>query len=632
MPNYYMHVRAILVALTLFGATASFSELSAQCEEGEIELNMILNTDPWGYEVYWEIYPEGSSCGQNAIASGGNALQVGCSGAGQQDATGGNGYPSNSTIEVGPICLTDGETVVLQFIDDWGDGGLSFQIYEGDQYITTFTGTGSGNTWTYTPGALSFVSYTAPCNAASLTIDAGPITLSNVETNIYPGEPSPEGLNCNLPGFWCEGSITNTAWASFVAPESGGVEISTCYPATDFDTQMALYQVGDCGDFSTYELIAAGDDIIGGCGQGNGLASRVFAGCLEPGALYYVQIDGYFGQTGNFGIEVSTYSGTVALTGFTNSIPCAIDKGEQGTGSIQPYFNGYGSNFTTSWTGPDGFSSQAINIGDLNPGTYTLTATTACGENYVQNYTVTMPQPIFMTFQPTQPTCPLSADGGATVSITGGTPTYTLEWEGDNGITAVGATQAELIAGVYTILVTDANDCEAEQTLTLTAQNSIDLDLGPNQTICSDEELLLFGPAGYNYLWQDGSVNQFYYVVGSEVGEGTLNIVLNVSNEEGCDALDAVTVVVESCVNVDEARVATLPTIYPNPANEVAYIANLGNAQKLIRLYDLSGRVVFEAQSQQASFTLLCDQLASGVYVVEIQSEQIQYTQRLVIR
>ena len=243
-----------------------------------------------------------------------------------------------------------------------------------------------------------------------------------------------------------------------------------------------------------------------------------------------------------------------------------------------------------------------------------------------------MPQPIFMTFQPTQPTCPLSADGGATVSITGGTPNFTLEWEGDNGITAVGTTQDDLIAGVYTILVTDANDCEAEQTLTLTAQNSIDLDLGPNQTICSDEELLLFGPAGYNYLWQDGSVNQFYYVVGGEVGEGTLNIVLNVSNEVGCEALDAVTVVVESCVNVDEASLATLPTIYPNPANEVTYIANLGNAQKLIRLYDLSGRVVFEAQSQQASFTLLCDQLASGVYVVEIQSEQIQYTQRLVIR
>ncbi len=632
MPNFYNHVRVLFAAAIFFSTTSVFTKLSAQCEFGEVELNMILITDAWGYEHYWELYPEGSTCGENTIASGGNALQVGCTGAGQQDATGGNGYPSNSVIEVGPICLTEGETVVLQFIDDWGDGGLSFQIYEGEQYITTFNGTGNGNTWTYTPGALSFVSYNAPCSAAPLTIDAGPTTLSNVETNIYPGEPSPEALNCDLPGFWCEGSITNTAWASFVAPESGGVEISTCYPATDFDTQMALYEVGDCSDFSTYELISAGDDIIGGCGEGNGFASRVFASCLQPGATYYLQIDGYFGQTGNFGIEVSTYTGAISLSGFTNSIPCAIDKGEQGTGSIQPYFNGYGTNYTASWSGPDGFTSQSLNIAELNPGTYTLTATTACGETFEQDYTVNMPQPIFMTFEPTQPSCPLSTDGGATVSITGGTPLFTLEWEGDNGITASGAIQEELPAGVYTIMVTDANDCEAEQTLTLTAENNIDLDLGANQTICSDEELLLFGPAGYTYLWQDGSENQFFYIVGSEVGEGTFNIVLNVSNDEGCDALDAVTVVVESCVNIDEEDVATIPVIYPNPASEVAHLSNLGDGQKLIRVYDLGGRVVCEAQIQNSTYVLRCEQFASGVYVVEIQSEQTQFTQRLVIR
>jgi hypothetical protein len=632
MPNFDSKVLGAFLAVFFLAFSAQTTQLNAQCDMGEIELNMVLNTDPWGYEVYWEIYPEGSTCGQNTLASGGNALQVGCNGAGQQDATGGNGYPSNSTIEVGPICLPEGETVVIQFIDDWGDGGLSFQIFEGDQYITTFNGSGSGNTWTYTPGALTFQPYTAPCNAVPLVIDGGPVTLSNVETNTYPGEPSPAGGNCQVAGFWCEGGISNTAWASFIAPESGSIEISTCFAATSFDTQIALYEVVDCGDFSTYALIASNDDIPGGCGPGNGFASRLYAGCLEAGSTYYVQIDGYFGQTGDFGIEVSTFSGNVVLTGNANSIPCAINKGEQGTGSIQPYFIGYGSNFGASWSGPDGFTSQSVNINDLNAGTYTLTATTDCGDTYVQDYTINMPQPIFMTFSVEQPSCPLSTDGGATVAITGGTATYTIEWEGDNGIIAAGATQNALPAGVYTILVTDANGCEAEQTLTLTSQNNIALDLGPNEIICVDDELLLFGPVGYDYIWQDGSTNQFYYLVGSEVGEGTYNIVLNVSNADGCEALDAITVVVESCVSVDEGEVANLPMIYPNPASEVVNITNLGNHQSVIRLFDMSGRAVFEDQSPNGQYTLLCGQFASGVYIVEIQSDSTKFTQRLVIQ
>lgn len=631
MPNVYLTRFGLFLASTFILITTNYTQLYAQCADGEIELNMILTTDPWGYEVYWELYPEGSSCGQNTIASGGNALQVGCNGAGQQDATGGNGYPSNSTINVGPICLPEGETVVLQFIDDWGDGGLSFQIYEGEQYITTFVGTGNGNTWTYTPGALSFVSYNAPCSAMPLEIDGDPVTLSNVETNIYPNEPSPSGGNCQLPGVWCEGSITNTAWVSFVAPESGSIEVSTCRPGTSFDTQIALYEVGECDNFGTYTLIAAGDDIIGGCSQGNGFASRVYAGCLEPGETYYVQIDGYFGQTGDFTIDVSTFNGPVALTGFTNSIPCAIDKGEQGTGSIQPYFNGYGSNFTAQWEGPDGFSSQTLNIGELNPGTYTLTATTACGETFIQSYTVAMPQPIFMTFELTQPQCPLSTDGGAVVTINGGTPGFSYEWEGDNGITATGSNPDELPAGVYTVSVSDANDCEAEQTITLVAQNNIALDLGPNQTICTDEEVLLFGPVGYDYLWQDGSVNQFYYFQGGAVGEGSYSIVLNVSNEEGCSAIDAVTVVVENCVSVEEGNTAAQFQVYPNPASEVVTIANMGVSQKVIRLYDLSGRVVHEENSYNETVILSCAPFAAGTYLVVVHSNQTSFIQRLVI-
>ena len=65
----------------------------------------------------------------------------------------------------------------------------------------------------------------------------------------------------NCASSWCgeDLEVQNSVWFKFVAPSSGRVEVSTCDLA-DFDTQIALYSAGDCGNFATYTLIAANDD------------------------------------------------------------------------------------------------------------------------------------------------------------------------------------------------------------------------------------------------------------------------------------------------------------------------------------------------------------------------------------
>ena len=47
-----------------------------------------------------------------------------------------------------------------------------------------------------------------------------------------------------------------------------------------------------------------------------------------------------------------------------------------------------------------------------------------------------------------------------------------------------------------------------------------DFTIGNDTIICEDEPLLIYGPLGYDYEWQDGSNNQFFYVSPGDFAPG----------------------------------------------------------------------------------------------------------------
>lgn len=120
---------------------------SAQCNVGEVEVELIVHTDAYGYEGYWQLVPNGSTCGTGVIAEGGNSL-VGCGGAGAQAQAPG-GYGNDLTINEGPWCLLDGATYDLIYTDDWGDGGFSFDIVVNGYTVSSFDGVGLGATFNF---------------------------------------------------------------------------------------------------------------------------------------------------------------------------------------------------------------------------------------------------------------------------------------------------------------------------------------------------------------------------------------------------------------------------------------------------------------------------------------------------
>lgn len=616
--------RLILGALFLaLVQTAAF----AQCNSEEVEVQFILDTDAWGYEVYWELYPEGSGCGNAPIISGGNGAQVGCTGGGEQNATGGNGYASNAIIELDPICLEVGAPLTLQYIDDYGDGGFTIQVYENGSFITQFQGSGDGNLWSYTPGSLLFDEYNNPCGAVELDFNEAPVLLSNVNANVNPGEPAPPGGGCQTFGLWCEGGLSNTVWMKFTATEaSTTIMATTCNSGTNFDTQLALYAVDDCNDFSTFELIAANDDVPGGCGPGNGFASTLYAACLVAGATYYLQVDGYNAQTGNFAVSIESVAEGLDLQANVVSMPCAIDKGEPGAGEITVFVSGLGENLSIVWEGPNGFTADTPSIDDLDAGNYSITVTTDCGV-YTDTYEVTMPQPLFPTLNLTGPDCPLTFNGFAAASVNGGTPPYDFLWSGPNNYFTSTAEPSNLGQGAHSVTIVDGNGCEAQLNFTIEAQNDIAVDLGANQTICTDESLLLFAPPGYNYLWHDGSVNQFFYVEGAITGEGNYTYVVSISTDDGCEASDAVTVNIESCTAITEEEVLQMDA-FPNPFHEQLAIDLSAAAECTI--FTAHGHIILQQWMPAGKSILITADWAAGMYLVQLTTNAGSHTIRLI--
>ena len=78
----------------------------------------------------------------------------------------------------------------------------------------------------------------------------------------------------------------------------------------------------------------------------------------------------------------------------------------------------------------------------------------------------------------THPTCPpdaqnpgLGNDGAITLSVSGGTPDYGFNWSGPDGFNSTDQNISGLIAGTYSVTVTDANGCTATTSVTLNYLN-----------------------------------------------------------------------------------------------------------------------------------------------------------------
>ncbi|NPD48160.1 hypothetical protein HNS40_21570, partial [Lentimicrobium sp. S6] len=165
----------------------------------------------------------------------------------------------------------------------------------------------------------------------------------------------------------------------------------------------------------------------------------------------------------------------IALDGITN-----VDCFGNSTGSVHMTVSGGTPDFSYEWVGPDGFTADTESINGLLPGDYVLTVTDAndCVE-ISGPHTVTEPLSALVIDEvlvTDVSICAGNMNASIEIAASGGTPNYLYSID-NGGSYFVNPVFEELGAGVYEILVRDANGCETvlEESITITQPDAIDI-------------------------------------------------------------------------------------------------------------------------------------------------------------
>lgn len=260
---------------------------------------------------------------------------------------------------------------------------------------------------------------------------------------------------------------------------------------------------------------------------------------LTPGTYTCVVTD-FFGCKSSV---VGTITQPPVLTAIMNSnnVKCFGTA----TGTVSAAGSGGLGPYTYLWSPT---ASTLSTVPNVAIGNYSCTIRDVNGCSVTQTITVTQPTSLTLTSSVTAANCNLP-NGSATVTASGGAPgAYTYSWSA--GSTT--ASQGGVVAGTYTILVTDANNCSV--TLAATIPNTA----GPTLSISSQTNVSCFGGsngvattsvsggvAPYIYLWNHGAAT----AIATNLLSGIYTV--TVTDQAGCIASASVNIAQPSALTVN---------------------------------------------------------------------------------
>lgn len=238
-------------------------------------------------------------------------------------------------------------------------------------------------------------------------------------------------------------------------------------------------------------------------------------------------------------------------------------------------------NYTYMWM-PGNLPGSVVSDVPAATTTYTLLVTDANGCTSSSTTTVAVHTVAPVSLGPDDASC-------ASMLLDAFTPGATYLW--NDGSTTSSITV--MVSGPYNVIVTDANGCEAYDTINVTI-NSLPVAVGSAAMnfVCTGEPAVtLFGsPAGGTWSGAGVSASAFEP---DTAGAGTHNLVYTYTDSLGCTAMDTVTVTVDLCLGVNEAA-ASAVNVYPNPGTGVfEFTCNSASPEITLTVTDVQGRVVY---------------------------------------
>ncbi len=256
-------------------------------------------------------------------------------------------------------------------------------------------------------------------------------------------------------------------------------------------------------DFSSLKVGGSATALNGNLADNRLLKSHTFSLSLAPGATVWLRWSDIDNAGSDDGLAVDDL--TVTLTA------------------------GGGPVYTYLWSN----GSTTEDVSGLSAGTYTVTVTDASGCTATSSFNVSGPTPPSLSFSVTHVTCPGGNNGAINLTVTGGASPFSYLWS--NGATTEDI--SGLVAGTYTVTVTDNNGCIAIGSATVTQPPAFSLTTVVSNVSCnggSDGSIDLTVSGGsppYTYLWSTGATTED--ISGLTAGLYTVTV----TDNNGCTAM-----------------------------------------------------------------------------------------------
>jgi gliding motility-associated-like protein len=397
----------------------------------------------------------------------------------------------------------------------------------------------SPGTYTYTATSTNGC-VSAPVSITITQPQAG-LILSNTQVNVLCFGNNTGSIDLTVTG----GTAPYTyAWSNNTTAQDPSNLIAGAYTVTVTDANGCAATATVTITQPASALVATTTQVMIACfGGSTGSVNMTPTGGTAP--YTYVWTGGSTAQSA-IGVPAGTY--TVVVTdanGCTTTISATITQPQaplslattqvnvlcfgNSTGSIDLSPSGGTPGYTYAWSN----NSTIQDPLNLIAGTYTVVVTDANGCIDTTGVIITQPQSgLSLSSTQVNVLCFGNNTGAINLTVTGGTAPYTYAWS--NNTTA--QDPSNLIAGVYTVTVTDANNCTATLSITITQPTTaVSISTTVQNILClNGTGSINSSPAGgvspYTYSWNNQAITQ--NITNLQAG----NYTVTVTDANGCTA------------------------------------------------------------------------------------------------
>jgi hypothetical protein len=418
----------------------------------------------------------------------------------------GGGYGGNGASFTGACSVIPGHVLSVA-VGEQGGGGLGSG--------------GGGASWLYDS---NIVLYSPSGDMGLIAVagggggNGGETSFPDERTYYYIGGAGGFNLITNAPTVGTEGN--GGGGTSGTGGESDGGGGGAGWLSNG---ESAGFDSGGRDEANHFIAVTGHEGGIGGFGGGGGGTSN----CEGPGC------GGSGGGGGGYNGGGSGSCGGGGGSYFVNTLPIVSDSGVGNGFVIIAYIvTGYDSTYSYSWSNGE----TTYTATGLSAGTYSLTVSNSNGCSATTSVSITQPNILTISAATTDNVnCGGGNNGSASSAASGGASPYTYLWSDANSQTTANATG--LIAGIYTVIVTDSNGCTASAFVSITQPTAI----VPTITLYSgikcngDSGAAIFasatgGTGFYEYQWSGATSQTNAIATGLSVGTYTVTV----TDNNGC--------------------------------------------------------------------------------------------------